>query len=242
MTGFLASVTDEREALLALVDGGADIIDCKDPAGGALGALPAATVQRIVAKVSSRRPVSATIGDLPTDVGVLAPAVRRTAAAGVDYVKLGLFRADALETVLWELAPLARRHRLVAVLFADLAPRLEILPVLADAGFAGVMLDTARKGGATLLDHAELPLLADFVQRARGLNLLCGLAGSLRASQVRDLAPLGPDYLGFRGALCAQGRSSALCPEALRRVRRCLDAADPSPGPRSTGAMAPAQA
>lgn len=226
MSGFLASVTDRAEAQLA-VEVGADIIDCKDPAKGALGALSPGVIRGIVAAVAGRRPVSATVGDLPTEAGRLVGAVRRTAAAGVDYVKLGLFRAEGIEDVLIDLSPLARRHRLIAVLFADLAPRLEILPDLADAGFAGVMLDTAGKGKGTLLDHAGLALLRDFVEQAHDLELMCGLAGSLGVAQIPDLLPLGADYLGFRGAMCEQGRSSALSREAMRSVRRCLCAPDP---------------
>ena len=120
MSGFLASVTDASEALLAL-EGGADLIDCKDPARGALGALPTAAIRSIVAAVCGRRPVSATVGDLPTEADSLVCAVERTAAAGVDYVKLGLFRTQDIADVLTRLLPLARRHRLIAVLFADLA-------------------------------------------------------------------------------------------------------------------------
>jgi len=228
VSGFLASVTDADEALLAL-EAGADIIDCKNPALGALGALSPGVIRGIVAAVAGRRPVSATVGDLPTEAGRLVGAVRRTAAADVDYVKLGLFRTDGIEDVLTELSPLTRRHKLIAVLFADLVPQLEILPALAAAGFAGVMLDTAGKAEGTLLDHAGLALLRDFVEQVHHLDLMCGLAGSLGAAQIPALLPLGVDYLGFRGALCEQGRSSALSREAMQRIRRCLCAPNTPP-------------
>jgi len=231
MSGFLASVTDAAEALLAL-EAGADIIDCKDPAQGALGALRPAVIRGIVDVIAGRRPVSATVGDLPTEASGLVGAVGRAAATGVDYVKLGLFRTYGIEEVLAGLSPLARRYRLIAVLFADRAPRLQILPDLSDAGFAGVMLDTAGKEGGTLLDHVEPGLLRGFVEQARALDLRCGLAGSLGATQIPDLLPLGADYLGFRGALCEQGRRSKLSREALHSIRRTLSAADCLP-PRS---------
>ncbi len=67
MTAMLASVRTLDEALLALA-GGADIIDLKDPARGALGALDQATARNIVAAIGGRAPVSATIGDLPSMV------------------------------------------------------------------------------------------------------------------------------------------------------------------------------
>ena len=47
------SVRDADEADLA-ARAGADLVDAKDPARGALGALPAATVRAIVAQVGGR--------------------------------------------------------------------------------------------------------------------------------------------------------------------------------------------
>ena len=61
----LASVIDAREACLC-VSLGADIIDAKNPAAGALGALPAERVRAIRAALPAHVPVSATIGD-PVD-------------------------------------------------------------------------------------------------------------------------------------------------------------------------------
>src|SRR5262245_29278297 len=65
-TLFLASVRDAAEAELA-IGAGADIVDLKDPEGGALGALPPATIEACVRAIGGRVPVSATIGDLPLE-------------------------------------------------------------------------------------------------------------------------------------------------------------------------------
>ena len=51
---FLASVTNAAEAETALA-GGADIIDCKDPSSGALGALDLAAVREIVTRIDGCR-------------------------------------------------------------------------------------------------------------------------------------------------------------------------------------------
>ena len=99
MTGMLASVTDASEAEIA-VNAGADLIDCKDPRGGALGALPVSMIDAIRRQVAGRRPVSATVGDLPATAAALVPAVRRIAATGVDFVKLGLFRTVGIDPLL----------------------------------------------------------------------------------------------------------------------------------------------
>ncbi len=66
MTMMLASVRSLDEALIAL-EGGADLIDLKEPSRGALGALDHAAVRICVQAIGGRRPVSATIGDLPVD-------------------------------------------------------------------------------------------------------------------------------------------------------------------------------
>jgi (5-formylfuran-3-yl)methyl phosphate synthase len=221
MTGLLASVTNPAEAFQAL-EAGADIIDCKDPAQGALGALPVATIGAIVERVGGRRPVSATVGDLPSRAEALVPAVCQIAATGVDYVKLGLFDTAETADLLVALTPLAAAHRLIAVLFADRTPRLEIVAELATAGFSGVMLDTAGKDGKTLLGLMEPRELGAFVRQAQAFGLLCGLAGSLRGEHIPPLLELHPDYLGFRGALCEEGRVSALSPTACAQIRAAI--------------------
>jgi (5-formylfuran-3-yl)methyl phosphate synthase len=213
MIQLLASVTGPAEAEQAIC-GGADLIDCKDPTQGALGALPLERIAAIVSAVAGRRPVSATIGDLPAAAALTLDRIHATAATGVDYVKVGLFSDRHLEIglpAIAALAPVARATgcAIVAVLFADRAPTLADLRPFATAGCAGVMLDTADKSGGRLLDHLGPARLAAFVAQARSLGLLCGLAGSLRLDDVPRLRPLGPDYLGFRGALCASGRRHA---------------------------------
>ena len=221
MTGMLASVTDAAEAELAL-NAGADLIDCKDPRSGALGALPVSTIDAIRQRVAGRRPVSATVGDLPPTATALVPAVQRIAATGVDFVKLGLFSTAGLDALLDALFPIAAEHRLIAVLFADRSPRLGIVADLAAAGFSGVMLDTADKARGRLPDLMPTDQLAAFVALTREYKLLCGLAGSLHLDDIPPLLTLAPDYLGFRGALCEHDRKSALSAAACARVRAAV--------------------
>ncbi|HEY9098357.1 MAG TPA: (5-formylfuran-3-yl)methyl phosphate synthase [Thiobacillus sp.] len=64
------------------------------------------------------------------------------------------------------------------------------------------MLDTMDKSAGGLLKHQPIEHLAEFIIQARRVNLITGLAGSLRAEDIPVLATLSPDYLGFRGALC----------------------------------------
>ncbi|HEX5326120.1 MAG TPA: (5-formylfuran-3-yl)methyl phosphate synthase [Acetobacteraceae bacterium] len=215
----LASVTGPQEAELVLA-GGADIVDLKNPARGALGAVDAAIVADTVIAVAGRRPVSAVTGDLPMQPSLVVEAVAAMAATGVDYVKQGVFPGGDARACLRALAPLADKTRLVAVLFADCAPDLSLLATAAEAGFAGAMLDTADKSSGRLLDHMDLPELRHFVDACTELRLFSGLAGSLEAPDVPRLLLLRPGFLGFRGALCgAGGRAGQIAPEAVEQIR-----------------------
>ena len=98
MTLMLASVVSREEAEIALVQG-ADIIDCKEPARGALGALPLDAVADIVALAQGRRPVSAVV-ELPHDISHARRAFEDVIDTGVDYVKFALpATPDAAEII-----------------------------------------------------------------------------------------------------------------------------------------------
>jgi (5-formylfuran-3-yl)methyl phosphate synthase len=230
MTRMLASVLDATEAEIAL-DAGADIIDLKDARNGALGALSLGVVGEALKTVGGRRPVSATLGNLPMEPELLRESALALGATGIDFVKVGLFdepsRADCIEA----LAQVAGKHRLVGVLFADQRPALDLLAPLARAGFAGVMVDTMAKSGSGLRRHMDQGALRDFVAAARAHRLFCGLAGSLGVADIAPLLVLEPDYLGFRSALCAGAqRDARLDATAVAAVRRVIPQYLPTPG------------
>jgi uncharacterized protein (UPF0264 family) len=223
MTMMLASVRSLDEALMAL-EGGADLIDLKEPSRGALGALDHAAVRICVQAIGGRRPVSATIGDLPSmDPQMMTAAVERMATTGVDFIKIGFFPHPRAFECATALSELARHARLVAVMFADETYDLGLVDELARNGFAGAMLDTARKAGRTLRDWRTANELLEFVVRIRPLGLLAGLAGSLRQDDIAMLLELAPDYLGFRGALCRNGdRADILDARLLSEIRAAI--------------------
>jgi dihydroneopterin aldolase len=225
MTAMLASVRTLDEALFAL-EAGADFIDLKEPSQGALGALDHAAVRVCVQAIGGRRPVSATIGDIISmDPREMTAAVGRMAATGVDYIKIGFFAHPQAFACAKALTTLARETRLVAVMFADETYDLVLVDVLADAGFAGAMLDTAHKTGKTLRDWRKDGELREFVNRASGHGLLSGLAGSLRKEDVPLLLKIEADYLGFRGALCSgSNRNQNLDAAAFTGIRRAIPA------------------
>jgi FolB domain-containing protein len=222
MALLLASATGPDEAALVLA-GGADIIDLKDAARGALGALAPEVLRASVAAVGGRRPVSAVTGDLPMEPDVITNAVARTAETGVDYVKVGLFPGPKRPECIRALASLACSTKIVGVMFADRCADNGLLELMAEAGFAGAMLDTAGKGAGRLLDHIDIPALRLFIAPCREHGLMAGLAGSLEPPDVPRLLLLEPDYLGFRGALCVgRDRTARIDPEAIAVIRELI--------------------
>src|SRR3954452_12008747 len=105
MTRMLASVTGPDEAALVLA-GGADIIDLKDPARGALGAVDPRTVRDTVAAVAGRCPVSAITGDVVMELTVVRAAAEAMAETGVEYIKQGIFPGGDPAGCIRALAPL----------------------------------------------------------------------------------------------------------------------------------------
>ncbi len=231
---FLASVTSRDEARIVVAHG-ADIIDCKNPSAGALGALAPETVSAIRHAIPFDIPVSATVGDLVPEVELVIPAIETMARAGADIVKIGFFPGgDSYATVNAAGEMRIGRTRLVGLLLADRAPDFGLIATMGEAGFAGAMLDTAGKGAGTLTDVMNVDEIARFVAAAHRAGMFAGLAGSLRLSHIPALAELGADVLGFRGALCrggvridilqaaavdAVGKAIASASSAMRRIK-----------------------
>ena len=223
MTGMLASVNSLAEALLVL-NAEVDIIDLKQPEQGALGALEVSDVKKIVAEIAGRCPVSATIGDLPMQPELVFNAVKAMSETGVDYIKIGFFPGDDWHGTVKKLAELTgQNHALIAVLFADTQVDFAIINLLKVAGFKGVMLDTMNKQSGALLQVMSMAKIVGFIAQVRKLELICGLAGSLRLEDVPVLLPNKVDYLGFRGALCeGQNRSGQLNKQAVIQIKELI--------------------
>ncbi|CAN7304393.1 (5-formylfuran-3-yl)methyl phosphate synthase [Mesorhizobium sp. LjRoot246] len=233
MTRMLASVTGIEEAEIAL-SGGVDIVDLKDPKAGALGALSTETIRKTISFIAGRAPVSAVCGDLPMEPETIRVKAEEIAATGVDYVKIGFFPSADISACAEALEPIAARTNLIAVLFADLAPDFELLPVFSRHRFHGVMVDTAQKGKGRLLDHLPPERIPGFVDRSKSFGLMVGLSGSLETPDIPRLLPFAPDFLGFRGALCGNsGRAGSISAEAVSQIRELIPA-QPGTGGQSS--------
>jgi len=221
MTRLLVSVRDVAEALLA-AEHGADLVDCKEPSAGALGALPVETIAAVVRAVRSRFPgrtLSATVGDFaPGAVDPVMERVAAVAATGVDYVKVGVAPGafallDALRGC---------DAAVVPVFIADAGLDPALLERACAAPFPALMLDTADKSAGSLFDVLDTPTLRRFVQAARAAGRWSGLAGALRLEDAARVAVLGADFAGFRTAACAERRTGMLDAARVRALRVAL--------------------
>jgi len=228
MTRMLASVADtaEAETVLQL---GADVVDLKDPTRGALGAVSLDAARASIAAIARRSETSAALGDPPYDEEALLAGARALAAMGVDYLKLAV-DAPTLDRLGDSLSGLARAVGLIGMMFADEKPDFALLAKLSALGFKGAMLDTRDKTRGRLIAHLDVVSLSQFCSECRALNLISGLAGSLEAPDVPRLLLLGPDVLGFRGALCrAHDRKGAIDPQAVALIRDLIPRERPDP-------------
>ena len=230
----LVSVRSAAEAEAAL-DGGAHLIDVKEPRHGALGRAGDAVIAEVIARVAGRRPVSAALGELAD-----AADANPYPGSGLAYAKWGLFGMGACPN--WgqrwrdacrRVSAAAPACRVVAVTYADWrragAPSVEAVSALARAQPGGVLLvDTFQKaprpetGAApTLLDLLPLEEVVRLCASCRAAGVRVALAGSLGAAQIERLRPARPDWFAVRGAACEGGRREAAV--SARKVRELVE-------------------
>lgn len=225
--GLLVSVCNADEAKDALA-AGADLIDVKDPAKGALGMAEAEVVAAVLKVVGKKVPVSAALGEWSPNA--LTEAVWHFELP-LAYVKWGLsgykdypgWGEDLLDTR----RQVPARTEVVAVAYADAKRAKSVIPSEV-AKFAkrfrykAFLLDTFVKDGKTLLDFLKLAEIAEIVASLTTAGIKVALGGSLKLEQVKLLLPLGADYLAVRGAVCVGGRGTALDPVRVKKWKAAL--------------------
>jgi (5-formylfuran-3-yl)methyl phosphate synthase len=223
MTQLLISVTNIAEAKIAL-ENGADIIDMKDPSVGALGALPIAVITSIVTFVNKQKLTSATIGDQPMQPDLLVQRVAEVAKTNVDFIKIGFSEASNYQPCLDALqCDTQTGVKLIAVLFAEYTYPSNIIVTIKNAGFIGVMIDTANKNGLTLMDYHSESYVKNLSQNVLELGLSFGLAGSLKIQHIETLKKFNATYMGFRGGVCeANHRKLCLNIDKIIAIRKTL--------------------
>lgn len=219
MTKLLVSVRDACEAQAAL-DGGADLIDIKEPHRGSLGRADARTIAEIVHTIASRAPLSAAWGELSE----LPHHLGEASAAGLQFAKVGLAgsarHADwSRQWTRWSRA-LSPGVQPVAVAYADwrscAAPSpVAVLQLADEARCAAVLIDTYDKQQGDLLAHWSLDELRRFVAEIQQTGRQAVIAGSLTFDTLQRVLPLAPSYVAVRGAVCRGDRTGPIDEELV---------------------------
>jgi len=222
MPGLLVSVRSAAEARAA-VDGGASVVDVKEPDRGPLGRATPAVWRAVRAAVPASTPVSVALGEL-RDFDGGGPAADY---AGVAFRKLGLAGSGPGWAGRWAEARRASPPgpNWVAVAYADweaaLAPDPDAVleAAIAAPDCAGILVDTWEKSRPGPLDAT--PGWVDWVARARRAGRFVALAGGLDRAAVARLAPLQPDLFAVRGAACGGGdRRGTIDPDRVAALVR----------------------
>jgi uncharacterized protein (UPF0264 family) len=222
----VASATEARHA----VEGGADLIDAKDPSVGALGAVSLDTLRQIHAAVAGHRIVTAALSDADNEERVERAAFDY-GRIGVGFVKIGFAGTTDLSRVERLLAAAVRgvkatsmdRCGVVAVAYADTGgitsvDAAALVDIAVRAGATGVLLDTSDKNGPGLSRLVSPTDLTLWVAKAHDVGLNVALAGKLTAGELRIAHDAGADIVGVRGAACEDNRASRVIAQKVRSL------------------------
>ena len=222
MTQLLISVKNVEESLIARY-ADVDVIDLKNPAAGALGALDTDIVSKIIQEVKGSALISATVGEGHESVDALVADIKLYADLGVDVVKMSVSDLFSEENFFTEMLQLTTQGiKLVAVFFADKTFDSSLIAELQKSGFYGAMLDTQVKQHS-LLEVKSIGALNGFVDLCKKHHLISGLAGSVNKSHLIALLDLAPTFIGLRGGVCEKNnRVSALSSSMVVEVKELL--------------------
>ncbi len=225
----LISPINTEEALIAWKCG-TDIIDIKNINEGSLGASFPWVIRNVIETIADPKIVfSATLGDLPHKPGTAALAALGAVSCGVKYVKAGLHGSKTVSEGTELMRGVVRSCKefdpsvtVVTAGYADyrrfggLSPEA-LVEIAANSESDMVMVDTFIKDGKGLFDALSVKELEQFVSAAHASGLKVALAGSVRAEHLEELAVIGADVVGVRGAVCGSyDRSTTIDPEKAK--------------------------
>ncbi|MCH2210806.1 MAG: (5-formylfuran-3-yl)methyl phosphate synthase [Fuerstiella sp.] len=227
----LVSVRNSKEALAAF-DGGADIIDIKEPANGPLGLASLCVIEDITDKIHARSSdtmISAALGEVAESTD--SNTVDLRAVSHLRLVKSGLSGLLSLHTG-WQDTWCRYREKTVlchsgmqwvAVAYADQlrSNSPSVTDVLEEGHRIGcpfLLIDTFKKDGTNLLDWLSQPALDRIRLRTRDLGMKLALAGQISTAVLPQILSYDPDIVAVRGAVCDGGRRGKTV--SMSRVRR----------------------
>lgn len=219
------------------IEGGADIVDVKNPKEGSLGANFPWVIKEIRDLTPEDKLVSATLGDVPYKPGTVSLAALGALVSGANYIKVGLYGTknydEAVEVMKYVTKTVKDENKdaiVVAAGYAD-AHRVgavspwEIPKIAKDSGADVAMLDTAVKDGKTLFDYLDVDDLEKFINEIKNLGLKSALAGSVKKDQIKELHEIGCDIVGIRGAACRGGdrNTGKIHRDAVKELKNLID-------------------
>lgn len=235
MPQLLVSVRSWAEAVQA-IDGGAEILDIKEPANGSLGMADLETILDIARQISNEGrtiSLSVALGELSDwidldDVPTLPDEVT--------YAKLGLH--GQANNCGWQRSWSAIREsfdrrretplKWVAVAYADQAtlqspPLDDVVYAAIETRCAGLLIDTFSKTNGTLFDGVSLSELHATAGRCHSSGLFLAVAGRVTLDSLRDLIEVDADIIAIRSAACPSGnRKGTIDSSLVARFRRTL--------------------
>jgi uncharacterized protein (UPF0264 family) len=230
----LVSVRSEIEAARAL-EGGADIVDAKEPDRGSLGPVDGAVLREIKRVLPPGAPLSVALGD-PADPDAVNAVIGALWLGGLEaaYLKVGFAgMGDAgaagrtLSRLVAAAADLPGRPGIVAVAYADHreagSPEPATVVGLAQmAGAATVLLDTWTKDGRDLFSWMSPQELKEWVAHVRAAGPAVAVAGSIREDTIVTVMDAQPDIIGVRGAACEGGRAGSVRASLVRTLKGAI--------------------
>ena len=231
-TLLLVSVRCADEVAIA-VDGGADIIDVKEPSHGSLGMATPETLAACATVVPEQLLWTVAGGELVehnesgSEAGQGVAYSLDSLERLPDAIKFGLSQCEGTP---WEhtfqnvAGQLPECVQAIPVAYADRqaasSPGVDtVLEAAARHGWETVLVDTFDKlQSGSLLDLVAVETIEQWVARARDLGVRIVLAGRLSLQDVPVVAACEPMAVAVRSAVCVGGRNGRVDIELVRMV------------------------
>lgn len=250
----LVSVRSADEARAA-IQGGAQIVDVKDPEVGPLGLADAAVLDQIAGQLLSTSPgprFSVAMGELtewqhagPRQISAMDWLPTSPLPLFLKAGSSGLSADDATESLHlhWRnfmarleeccVPPESRDNALqfAAVAYADhercSAPNpLAVTKMASQLSMSVVLLDTYVKDDTRLNDWLTMTQLHEIRAECHLSGLRLALAGRINSAMLPELAAVQPDIIGVRGAVCRNAdRRDCMTADRVQCFRKALEAA-----------------
>ncbi len=202
------------------IEGGADIVDIKNPKEGSLGGHSPVLINKIRKIVPQGLGLSAAVGDINNRPGLVSQAVFGLANCGLQYIKMGLCDCFSIEEAVHlvkhsvqAIKYLNNTVKLVICGYADgeslgLFSYKDVPYVVYKSGADVAMIDTFVKNNSKgLFDFVREKDLSKFRSQSREYKLEVALAGSLTKDDIIKIRNNNfADIVGIRSLACREGK------------------------------------